>query len=275
MEPTQPLVTQTEQNMFNVQMAPIAVSISCYLSGVVFWQFGEFWIVRAERVPRITVVSAVMVMVLHTAQVSLELWTLFDWSTTSIFGEPYSFSLYECLETFLTLCPTLVVQYHFSRLVYALIGRPRWWILLVGFLNSSTIVGGIGSAKQFMMLTIRDGLHGTIPLIFHSSLLGFYILWLVSGCVCDVLISMILSVYMCQKRAKAKTPTIRSILGQLISSTIKTFTLSSASAFISVACVIVPRFLSDHAGVPLLKLHMAAFVSNLLLSRIYIISFCK
>lgn len=256
-----------------VGVEPISMSLSIFFSGIIFLQFGIFCIARADRVPRSVVISAVAITMIHIGQVFLEFWTLHRSTTHCVSGEAYSFSSYDSLQTFFALSVTWAVQYHFSRLISTLMGRRKWWICLVVSLCLSSLVGGIASSLQFMMLNPDNKLKRLAPLKLGSCLTGFYTLWLISNSVYDIIIIWILSIKVRKHRAVMKTDAIRSTLFRLMMLTISTFTLSSILGLTSGASIIALRFTPATAFQSLNRLHALVFVSNGFMSRIYLISF--
>ncbi|EGG08592.1 uncharacterized protein MELLADRAFT_74531 [Melampsora larici-populina 98AG31] len=256
-----------------VGVQPVSVSLLIFFSGIIFVQFGVFCIARADRVPRTVIISAVTITMIHIGQVFLEFWTLHQSTNQCISGEAYSFSLYESFQTFFTLSVTWAVQCHFSRLIGKLMGRPKWWICLAGSLCLSSLVGGIASSLQFMMLNPDNKAKKLAPLKLGSCLTGFYTLWLISNAVYDIIISWMLSTEVLRHRAEMKTDSIRSTLFRLMMLTLRTFTLSSILGLMSAAAIIALQFTPTTAFQSLNRLHTLVFVSNGFMNRIYLISF--
>ncbi|KAH9809681.1 hypothetical protein DFH28DRAFT_904359 [Melampsora americana] len=256
-----------------VGIAPISTSLCVFFSGIIFVQFGVFCMARAERVPRPVVISAVTLKILHIGQIFLEFWTIHQSMTHCATGKAYSFSFFASLLTFSSLSVTWVVQYHFSRLINTLMGRPKWWRCLVGSLCLVSLVGGITSGSQFMMLNSENESKKLGPLKLNSSLTGFYTLWFMSNSVYDIIIIWVLSIEVHKHRAQMKTDFIRSTLFRLMILTISTFTLSSILGLTSAASIIALRCTPTSALQSLTRLNTLVLVSNGFMSRIYLISF--
>ncbi|KAI9619704.1 hypothetical protein H4Q26_014086 [Puccinia striiformis f. sp. tritici PST-130] len=205
------------QVIASVEYACNFIPLMQFVSGIVFVQYGKFFFRQASRKSQVAFRLGTIGILLHLAQVIVDMWSFFHSLQYYASGKMYTYFLYEALHICLAVGVIMVVQYHFFRLAYAT------------------------DALQFR----QSGFDSATPLVIRGQLLTFYIMWLGCNGFTDgaITCSMVKALY--NGRGFVKHKSLRTTLSRLLTVIINTFSLTYIAAMLSLIATIREQDLFD------------------------------
>ncbi|KAI7958430.1 hypothetical protein MJO29_006660 [Puccinia striiformis f. sp. tritici] len=236
------------QVIASVEYACNFIPLMQFVSGIVFVQYGKFFFRQASRKSQVAFRLGTIGILLHLAQVIVDMWSFFHSLQYYASGKMYTYFLYEALHICLAVGVIMVVQYHFFRLAYATDALSNKWTVPLGILCLGACVGGLGASfeffRQFRCNGFTDG---------------------------AITCSMVKALY--NGRGFVKHKSLRTTLSRLLTVIINTFSLTYIAAMLSLIATILPHIIPNFSFKAEMMCQTAGFLLNGLLSRIYLISF--
>ncbi|KAI7954137.1 hypothetical protein MJO28_006684 [Puccinia striiformis f. sp. tritici] len=261
------------QVIASVEYACNFIPLMQFVSGIVFVQYGKFFFRQASRKSQVAFRLGTIGILLHLAQVIVDMWSFFHSLQYYASGKMYTYFLYEALHICLAVGVIMVVQYHFFRLAYATDALSNKWTVPLVILCLGACVGGLGASFEFFRQFRQSGFDSATPLVIRGQLLTFYIMWLGCNGFTDgaITCSMVKALY--NGRGFVKHKSLRTTLSRLLTVIINTFSLTYIAAMLSLIATILPHIIPNFSFKAEMMCQTAGFLLNGLLSRIYLISF--
>ncbi|OAV93722.1 hypothetical protein PTTG_12413 [Puccinia triticina 1-1 BBBD Race 1] len=268
-----PTKAASAQAIGSVNSACYFIAMTQFISAIVFLQYVKFYSLQTSRQSQLSYRLGTAGILLHLGQVVVDLWSIFHSFQYYASGKPYTYFLYEALQTAFSVGIILVVQYHFFQVAHATSALSKHWAIPLGIIYLGACVAGLGAAFEFFGHFRHSGFSSATPLVLRGKLLSFYVIWLSCNGIADSAITFAMVKALYQGRGLARHKSLRSTLRRLLSVIINTFFLTYLAANLSLLAAILPRIIPNFSIKAEVVCQTVGVFLNGLLSRIYLISF--
>ncbi|KAI9614088.1 hypothetical protein KEM48_006155 [Puccinia striiformis f. sp. tritici PST-130] len=254
--------------------AVYAIPALTLMSCIPCYQYASFCLRPSSERSRKSLCLATIGMILHLAQIILDLWLMGNSFRLYLTGgdDQIMISFYTALVVLLAVGVASTVQYHYFRLTQVMPSLSRGWTYAIGFFAIASCIGGLGAGAQFQKITQRA--RGGPPK-FGIDFLAFYNMWLIANVLTDGTITITMVKAVSGNPSQIRKQSLATTLRRILFLTYVRVNIHRGDIILLIALnyIVVPHIIPD---MPLLHQKSCRLASNIfggMLPRIYLISF--